>query len=63
MNKQDLARWLARESHRSRGQAADEVDKLVYKLLRDFKRCADRSNREEAKELSELTGAKPKAKP
>ena len=60
MNKADLARWLAREAHRSRAQAADEVDKLVYKLLKDFKRCADKSNREEAKDPSELTGAQPK---
>lgn len=38
MNKLDLARRLARESHRSRGQAADEVDTLVYKLLKDLRR-------------------------
>lgn len=63
MNKLDLARWLAREAHRSRAQAADEVDKLVYKLLKDFKRCADKSNREEAKDPSQLTGAQAKAKP
>ncbi len=63
MNKADLARWLAREANRSRAQAADEVDKLVYKLLKDFKRCTDKSNREEAKDPSELTGAQPKAKP
>jgi hypothetical protein len=63
MNKRDLARWLARESNRSRGQAADEVDKLVYKLLKEFKRCTDKSNREEAKHPSELTGAQPKAQP
>ncbi len=63
MNKQDLARWLARESHRSRGQAADEVDKLVYKLLKDFKRCVDKSNRVVAKDPLALTGAKSKEKP
>ena len=63
MNKLDLARRLAREANRSRAQAADEVDKLVYKLLRDFKRCVDKSNSEEAKDPSQLTGAQPKAKP
>jgi len=63
MNKRDLTRWLAREAHRSPAQAADEVDKLVYKLLKDFKRCTDRSNREQTKDPSDLTGAQPKAKP
>ena len=38
MNKFDLAKRLARESHRSSGQAADEVDTLVYELLKDLKR-------------------------
>jgi nucleoid DNA-binding protein len=38
MNKRDLARRLARESHRSNGQAADAVDTLVYKILKDLKR-------------------------
>lgn len=63
MNKHDLTRWLAREANRTRAQAADEVDRLVYKLLKDFKRCTDKSNRQEAKDPSELTGAQTKAKP
>ena len=38
MNKKDLARRLAKESHRSRGQAADAVDNLVHRLLMDLKK-------------------------
>ncbi|HEX4227449.1 MAG TPA: hypothetical protein VHZ07_02185 [Bryobacteraceae bacterium] len=38
MNKLDLTLRLARESHRSRGKAADVVDNLVYELLKDLKR-------------------------
>lgn len=34
MNKIDLAARLARQLHRSRAKAADEVDALVYKLLK-----------------------------
>ncbi|MBV9612519.1 MAG: hypothetical protein JO091_08605 [Acidobacteriaceae bacterium] len=37
MNKLDLARRLARKWHRSRGQAADDVDSLVYEMLKDLK--------------------------
>ena len=37
MNKKQLAERLARQSHRSRGEAADDVDKLVYSLLRDLR--------------------------
>lgn len=37
MNKLDLARTLARLSHRSRAQAADDVDTLVYQMLKDLK--------------------------
>jgi len=37
VNKLDLARRLARKSHRSRGEAADEVDNLVYHILKDLK--------------------------
>lgn len=40
MKKKDLARRLAKESHRSRAEAADEVDTLVYRLLLDLKRPA-----------------------
>jgi len=37
VNKLDLARTLARLSHRSRAQAADDVDTLVYQMLKDLK--------------------------
>lgn len=37
MNKQELARQLARKAHRSRGQAADAVDNLVFEILKDLK--------------------------
>lgn len=36
MNKLDLTRRLARASHRSQAQAADEVDVLVYELLKNL---------------------------
>jgi hypothetical protein len=38
MNKDELTKRLARESHRSRAQAADDVDTLIYRLLKDLKR-------------------------
>jgi hypothetical protein len=38
MNKLDLTLRLAKESHRSRGKAADVVDNLIYELLKDLKR-------------------------
>ena len=37
MNKKQLAELLARQSHRSRGAAADTVDKLVYSIIKDLK--------------------------
>jgi hypothetical protein len=37
MNKLELARRLARESHRSRAQAADDVDALVHRMIKDLK--------------------------
>jgi nucleoid DNA-binding protein len=37
MNKHDLAQLLAKQSHRSRGKAADAVDALVHRLLKDLK--------------------------
>ena len=43
MNKKQLTELLARQSHRSRGQAADDVDKLVYSLLKDL-RSAETKN-------------------
>ncbi|MFL6448241.1 MAG: HU family DNA-binding protein [Bryobacteraceae bacterium] len=38
MNKQELAERLAKQSHRSRAEAADAVDKLVYQILKDLQR-------------------------
>ncbi len=38
MNKDELSRRLARESHRSKAEASDSVDKLVHRLLKDLKR-------------------------
>jgi hypothetical protein len=38
MNKDELVRRLARESHRSQAQAADDVDTLVYRLLVELRR-------------------------
>jgi hypothetical protein len=43
MNKQDLARRLARESHRSSGKAADDVDTLVYNILKNLKQTTGKS--------------------
>ena len=37
MNKKQLAERLAKQSHRSRGEAADTVDKLVYGIIKDLK--------------------------
>ncbi|HEY3459033.1 MAG TPA: hypothetical protein VGK64_30895 [Bryobacteraceae bacterium] len=37
MNKQELARLLARQSHRSCAQAADYVDTLVHRLIKGSK--------------------------
>jgi hypothetical protein len=42
MNKLDLARHLARRSHRSRAQAADDVDSLVHRMLKDLKQAQRR---------------------
>jgi hypothetical protein len=43
VNKRDLARRLARESHRSSAQAADDVDTLIHKLLMDLKKAGQKS--------------------
>ena len=37
MNKLDLAQLLAKQSHRSRAKAADAVDALVHRMLKDLK--------------------------
>jgi uncharacterized protein (DUF2345 family) len=37
VNRLDLARSLAKKSHRSQAKAADAVDNLVYHLLKQLK--------------------------
>jgi hypothetical protein len=56
MNKDELTKRLARESHRSRAEAADDVDTLVYRLLKDLKRPP-------APLRKDSTKAAPKVKP
>lgn len=43
MNKLDLAVRLARQLNRSRANAADQVDALVYKILKDLKHSAEKA--------------------
>ncbi|MGA7415367.1 MAG: hypothetical protein WBW33_33145 [Bryobacteraceae bacterium] len=38
MNKLEFTLRLARESHRSPSQAADDVDKFVHRILKDLRR-------------------------
>jgi nucleoid DNA-binding protein len=58
MNKDELTKRLARESHRSRAEAADSVDTLVYRLLKDLKRPPVALRKEPVK-----APAPPKVKP
>jgi hypothetical protein len=58
MNKDELTKRLARESHRSRAEAADSVDILVYRLLKDLKRPPVAQRKEQVK-----APAPPKVKP
>ena len=37
MNKKELIDQLAKQSHQSKGKAADQVDTLVYGLLKELK--------------------------
>ncbi|HEY3937978.1 MAG TPA: hypothetical protein VGL97_11135 [Bryobacteraceae bacterium] len=60
MNKHELARRLARKSHRSRAQAADYVDKLVHRMIKDLKRPPARTTEERSSAAGAST---PKAKP
>jgi hypothetical protein len=41
MNKQELAERLAKQSHTSRAEAADAVDKLIYQILKDLPRPSE----------------------
>jgi hypothetical protein len=63
MNKLDLARRLARESHRSRGKAADAVDRLVYDLLKDLKRTGEPTPGKPERHSSTIPAFPPKEKP
>jgi nucleoid DNA-binding protein len=38
MNKGELARKLARQTHRSKAAAADEVDRVVHQILTRLRR-------------------------
>jgi len=49
VNKNELARRLAREMRRSRAEAADNVDALVHKLIMDLKKTGQKSDAEAAK--------------
>ncbi len=48
MNKLDLARSLAKRSHRSRAKAADDVDMLVHRLIKDLKLTREAAKTEAA---------------
>jgi len=52
MNKLEFTLRLARESRRSPGQAADDVDKLVHEILKDLRRAKGQA--------SPVKGAPPK---
>lgn len=62
MDKKDLARRLARESHRSHAQAADQLDALLHSILKDWKRSlsAAPQNRPAALEMRARTGDAPR---
>ena len=42
MDKQELIERLAKQSHQSKGKAADQVDTLVYGLLKGLKQTQDK---------------------
>jgi hypothetical protein len=48
MNKLDLARSLAKKAHRSQAKAADEVDTLVHRLIKELKLTRDIAKTEAA---------------
>ncbi|MGH9625247.1 MAG: hypothetical protein ACRD4G_13030 [Bryobacteraceae bacterium] len=57
MDKKELTRRLARVSHRSCAQAADQLDVLLHGILKDLKRSrtSTPSNRAAALEMSART--------
>jgi hypothetical protein len=62
MDKHELARLLARQSHRSYAQAADYVDALVHRLIKSAKQPPCRSPEEEGRSAA-ASASIPKAKP
>jgi hypothetical protein len=54
MNKQELAERLAKQSHRSRAEAADAVDKLVYQILKDLPRPSEDTSKGKSLGLPKL---------
>jgi len=52
MDKKELIERLAKQSHQSKGKAADQVDTLVYGLLKELK--------QEGNKPSKATGGPPK---
>jgi hypothetical protein len=42
MDKKELVERLAKQSHRSKGKAADQVDTLIYGLLKELKQTPDK---------------------
>ena len=63
MNKVDLALRLARKSHRSRAQAADQVDTLVYEILKDLKTAQRKPSKQDQHAPSSIPATACKEKP
>jgi hypothetical protein len=59
MNKQELAERLAKQSHSSRAEAADAVDKLVYQILKDLPRPSEDSAKDKNVGLPKLPAITP----
>jgi hypothetical protein len=59
MNKQELAERLAKQSHRSRAEAADAVDKFVYQILKDLPRPSEDSAKDKNAGLPKLPSIVP----
>jgi len=62
MNKQELAERLAKQSHRSRAEAADAVDKLVYEILKDLQGPSDNAAKDKGAALPKLPSIIPARK-
>jgi hypothetical protein len=45
MDKKELVERLAKQSHRSKGHAADQVDTLVYGLLKELKEVPGKTSK------------------